>query len=154
MLSWSINSLLRIYIQCCEVFGRLLGLLQQLFGTIPLVFSLRGNDPSTLMWFFHFSRPRPAGDEWDPWSLPWVWASFLTNSAGGLYFFFPSFRRLQSLLSGVPSFSVFTAAKTNFEGCRIGCLCVWKMFWKVASLGVVVSLSPAVFFLWLYYTTP
>ena len=30
---------------------------------------------------------------------------------------------------------------------------VGKCFKKVASLGVLISLSPAVFFLWLYYTT-
>lgn len=68
-----------------------------------------------------FSRPRPAGDEWDLWSLP---------------------LDLSLLPYEIPPVSCF----------------LWRflmtfLLGRSASLGVVYSLSPAVFFLWLYYTT-
>ena len=150
-----------------------------------------------------FSRPRPAGDEWDLWSLPldlsllpyeippvscFLWRFLMTfllgrsTSLGVVCSLSPAVFFLCLLPYDILP-AVFTISFLSLplpSCCWIGVpevlpfslpdfgqlvenllqdvdlftmgLC-WRAFWKVASLGVLISLSPAVFFLWLYYTT-
>ena len=103
------------------------------------------------------SRPRPAGDEWDPWSLP-LDLSLLPYEILPAAFT-SSFRLLPSCFwIGVPKVLPFLRPFCRLGKSALRCQSVHagtllKTFWKVASLGVLISLSPAVFFLWLYYTT-
>ena len=108
-----------------------------------------------------FSRPRPAGDEWDLWSLP-LDLSLLPYEILPAAFTI-SFRSLplpSCCWIGVPEVLPFSLPDfgqlaenllQDVDLFTMG-LC-WRAFGKVASLGVLISLSPAVFFLWLYYTT-
>ena len=87
----------------------------------------------------------------------WTWASFLTKSCRRplhlLSVFCPRASGLESLkcfLFYGPS-AAWGKSALRCQSVHAGTLL--KTFWKVASLGVLISLSPAVFFLWLYYTT-
>ena len=124
--------------------------------TIWIFNSFTGYDLRLSMWFCLFSRPRPAGDEWDLWSLPLdlsLLSSEILPAAFTISFFASRCPRAAGSESLKCFFFTFPFQKIFFKMSVCSRLVfVGKCFKKVASLGVLISLSPAVFFLWLYYS--
>ena len=88
----------------------------------------------------------------------WTWASFLTNPSRRpllcLSVFCPRAAGSESLkcfLFHSPTLGNFWKIFFKMSVCSRSVF--MKICWKVATLGVLNSLSPAVFFLWLYYIT-
>ena len=109
---------------------------------------------------FFVSRPRPAGDEWDLWSLPLdlsLLSSEILPAAFTISFFASRCPRaagsesLKCFLFHSPTLGNFWKIFFKMSVCSRSVF--MKICWKVATLGVLNSLSPAVFFLWLYYIT-
>ena len=87
----------------------------------------------------------------------WTWASFLTKSCRLCLFSFKFIRRPFGFRfpasSGVSIETFLWKPLKNLPAESLGMLpSLFRFLWKRLFLGTAGSLSPAVFFLWLYYT--
>ena len=151
-------SFILIYITRQGLSWRPLGLLNLIYEpTIWIFQSFTGYDLRLSMWFSSFQQAQ---------ARRW-WMGSLKFAIGSRASFHPkSCRRpLQflSFSSRCPRAAGSESLKCSFftfplrEICFKMSVCSRSVFmkicWKVATLGVLNSLSPAVFFLWLYYIT-
>ena len=151
-------SFILIYITRQGLSWRPLGLLNLIYEpTIWIFQSFTGYDLRLSMWFSSFQQAQAR--RWWMGSLKFAIgsrASFHPKSCRRPLQFLPFSSRCPRAAGSESlkcSFFTFPLREICFKMSVCSRSVFMKICWKVATLGVLNSLSPAVFFLWLYYIT-
>ena len=151
-------SFILIYITRQGLSWRPLGLLNLIYKpTIWIFQSFTGYDLRLSMWFSSFQQAQAR--RWWMGSLKFAIgsrASFHPKSCRRPLQFLPCSSRCPRAAGSESlkcSFFTFPLREICFKMSVCSRSVFMKICWKVATLGVLNSLSPAVFFLWLYYST-